>query len=52
MKKYTCEICGYIYEPTSGDPDDGVPVKTPFEEIPDSWVCPICGASKDAFELE
>ena len=50
MKKYRCGICGYIYDPKRGDPDGGIAPGTPFEEIPDDWSCPICGASKDAFE--
>jgi len=49
MNKYLCEVCGYIYDPESGDPDNGVPGNTPFEKLPDSWVCPVCGAAKDAF---
>ena len=50
MAKYKCEICGYIYDPELGDPDGGIKPGTPFEEIPDDWVCPVCGASKDQFE--
>ena len=50
MAKYKCTICGYIYDPESGDTDSGIKSGTPFEEIPDDWVCPICGASKDQFE--
>ncbi|OGC21413.1 Rubredoxin [candidate division WOR-1 bacterium RIFOXYB2_FULL_42_35] len=50
MKKYVCKVCGYIYDPEVGDPDNGVEVKTPFEKIPDTWVCPICGVGKDQFE--
>ena len=49
-KLYRCRICGYIYDPEKGDPDGGIPPGTPFEELPDDWYCPICGASKDAFE--
>lgn len=45
-------ICGYIYDPELGDPDNGVAPGTPFENIPDEWVCPICGAPKDQFEKE
>jgi len=48
--KYKCNICGYIYDPEKGDPDGGVKTGTPFEAIPDSWVCPVCGAAKDMFE--
>ena len=50
MSKYRCLICGYEYDPAVGDIDGGIQPGTPFEEIPDSWVCPICGASKDQFE--
>ncbi|MDI6851103.1 MAG: rubredoxin [bacterium] len=50
MKKYRCTICGYVYDPAVGDPDGGIAPGTPFEQIPDDWVCPICGASKEDFE--
>ena len=50
MKKYVCSLCGYEYDPATGDPDHGIPPGTAFEDIPDDWVCPLCGASKDAFE--
>ena len=50
MAKYECTVCGYIYDPELGDPDGGIKPGTPFEEIPDDWVCPVCGASKDQFE--
>jgi len=50
MAKYKCTVCGYIYDPELGDPDGGIKPGTPFEKIPDSWVCPVCGASKDQFE--
>ena len=49
MKKYECEPCGYIYDPTAGDPDGGITLGTAFEDIPDDWVCPICGLGKDDF---
>ena len=49
MKKYVCMICGYVYDPAAGDPDNGVPQRTAFEDLPDDWVCPQCGASKDKF---
>ncbi|MCC2127639.1 rubredoxin [Hominiventricola filiformis] len=49
MKKYECEPCGYIYDPTTGDPDGGIAPGTAFEDIPDDWVCPICGLGKDVF---
>jgi flavin reductase (DIM6/NTAB) family NADH-FMN oxidoreductase RutF/rubredoxin len=50
MAKYKCTVCGYIYDPQAGDPDGGIKPGTPFEQIPDDWVCPVCGASKDQFE--
>ncbi|MCU0530751.1 MAG: rubredoxin [Syntrophales bacterium] len=49
MKKYECAVCGYIYNPEEGDPDGGIAPGTPFEKIPDTWVCPICGAAKSEF---
>lgn len=52
MAKYTCSICGYIYDPASGDPDNGVNPGTAFEDLPDDWTCPVCGATKDKFEKE
>lgn len=50
MKKYECTVCGYIYDPEEGDQDNGIAKGTPFEDIPDSWVCPVCGAGKEVFE--
>lgn len=52
MKKYVCTVCGYVYDPAAGDPDNGVKPGTPFEKVPDDWSCPICGAPKDSFEAE
>ena len=49
MKKYVCEPCGYVYDPEVGDPDGGIAPGTAFEDIPDDWVCPICGMGKDVF---
>jgi rubredoxin len=49
MDKYICELCGYVYDPAVGDPDGGIAPGTAFEAIPDDWVCPVCGASKDSF---
>ncbi len=48
--KYECNICHYIYNPEDGDPVGDINPGTPFEDLPDDWVCPICGASKDQFE--
>ncbi len=50
MAKYECTVCNYIYNPEEGDPDGGIAPGTAFEDIPDDWVCPICGASKDMFK--
>jgi rubredoxin len=50
MDKYECQVCGYIYDPALGDPDNGVAAGTPFEKLPADWVCPQCGAAKDMFE--
>ncbi len=50
MDKYECTICGYIYDPAAGDPDNGIPAGTPFEKLPDDWVCPLCSVGKDQFE--
>ena len=50
MKKYTCVVCGYVYDPEQGDPDNGVAPGTAFDDIDDEWVCPECGADKDMFE--
>ncbi len=52
MDKYRCQICGYIYDPEVGDSSSGVPAGTKFEDLPDDWKCPICGADKDQFEKE
>jgi flavin reductase (DIM6/NTAB) family NADH-FMN oxidoreductase RutF/rubredoxin len=49
-KKYKCLVCGHIYDPDEGDPDSGIEAGTAFEDIPDDWMCPICGAAKDMFE--
>lgn len=50
MKKYKCLMCGYIYDPTVGDPDNGVTAGTAFDDLPDDWTCPECGVGKDEFE--
>lgn len=52
MKKYVCTACGYIYDPAAGDPDSGIAPGTPFENLPDDWVCPACGAAKSMFVEE
>ncbi len=50
MAKYKCTVCGYVYDPDKGDPDGKIKPGTPFEKLPDDWVCPVCSASKDQFE--
>ena len=50
MKKWECNVCGYIYDPEIGDPDNGVDPKTSFENLPADWTCPDCGASKEEFD--
>jgi flavin reductase (DIM6/NTAB) family NADH-FMN oxidoreductase RutF/rubredoxin len=50
MDKYVCTVCGWIYDPEKGDPDGNIKPGTKFEDIPDDWVCPVCGASKSDFE--
>lgn len=52
MEKWVCTICGYVYDPAAGDPDNGVDPGTAWEDVPSDWVCPLCGASKDDFEKE
>ena len=49
FQKYVCEPCGYVYDPALGDPDGGIAPGTPFEEIPEDWVCPFCGLGKEVF---
>ena len=50
MRKYRCTVCDYIYDPEVGDQDGGIDPGTAFEEIPDDWVCPLCGVGKEDFE--
>jgi rubredoxin len=52
MQKYVCDVCGYIYDPQEGDPDNGVAPGTKFADIPEDWVCPMCGALKEDFSPE
>jgi rubredoxin len=52
MEKYVCTVCGYVYDPEQGDPDNGVNPGTKWEDVPDDWECPVCGASKDDFDKE
>jgi len=50
IAKYECTVCGYVYDPELGDPDSSIKPGTPFEELPDTWTCPVCGAAKSEFE--
>ncbi|MDY6940288.1 MAG: rubredoxin [Cyanobacteriota bacterium] len=50
MQQYICNVCNYIYDPAKGDPDSGIEPGTPFEDIPDDWECPVCGAKKSDFQ--
>lgn len=52
MEKYVCSVCGYVYDPVDGDPENGVEPGTPFNRLPDDWTCPVCGATKDQFDKE
>ncbi len=52
MTKYVCNVCGYVYEPVDGDPDNGIAPGTPFEDIPEDWTCPLCGVGKENFSPE
>ncbi|MBF0210968.1 MAG: rubredoxin [Desulfamplus sp.] len=52
MDKYVCDLCGYVYDPAVGDPDNGVDPGTDFSKLSDDWKCPVCGASKEDFSKE
>ncbi len=52
MKSYVCTVCGYVYDPAVGDEDNGIKPGTAFENLPEEWVCPLCGVGKDQFEEE
>lgn len=52
MDRYVCTICGYVYDPEQGDPDNDVDPGTKWDDVPDDWECPVCGAGKDDFEKE
>lgn len=50
MDNYECTICGYVYNPEEGDPENGIAAGTPFEELPEDWACPLCGVGKEDFD--
>jgi rubredoxin len=50
MKKYECTVCGYVYDPEEGDSENGIEPGTSFADLPEDWVCPVCGVGKDEFE--
>ena len=50
MKKFVCTVCGYVYDEAEGIPDEGIAPNTKWEDLPEDWVCPVCGAGKDEFE--
>ena len=50
MNRWRCTVCGYIYDPEEGDPENDIDPGTPFEDLPEDWVCPDCGADQDQFE--
>jgi rubredoxin len=52
MKKYVCDVCGYVYDPAEGDSTSDIPAGTAFEDLPDDWLCPLCGVGKDQFTPE
>ena len=51
MKKYGCKVCGWIYDEAKGDPDNGIAPGTQFEDLPAEFICPLCGAPKEEFEV-
>ena len=51
MDKYVCEVCDWVYDPEVGDPEHGIAPGTAFDDIPDDWVCPLCGVGKDQFAV-
>ena len=52
MEKYVCDVCDYVYDPAVGDPDTGIAPGTAFEDLPDDWTCPVCGVTKDDFQVQ
>jgi len=52
MKRYVCDVCGYVYDEATGDPENNIVAGTKWEDLPEDWVCPLCGASKSKFSEE
>lgn len=52
MDRYVCNVCGYVYDPAEGDPENGIVPETAFEDLPEDWVCPACGVGKEHFYKE
>lgn len=52
MKKYVCDVCGFVYDEAEGHPDSGIAPGTKWEDVPADWLCPICGVSKEEFSAE
>lgn len=52
MEKWTCTVCGYVYDPSVGDSASDIAPGTAFEDLPEDWICPLCGVGKDMFEKE
>jgi len=52
MDKYVCNVCGYVYDPAIGDESQGIKPGTPFEKLPDNWICPLCEVGKEEFDKE
>ncbi len=52
MDKYVCDVCGYVYDPEAGDPENNIPAGTPFDKLPEDWVCPLCSVGKENFSKE
>ncbi|RTZ92904.1 MAG: rubredoxin [Deltaproteobacteria bacterium] len=52
MDNYVCQVCGYVYDPSQGDPESDIAPGTSFDDLPEDWVCPVCGAGKSEFEKE
>ena len=50
-RKYVCIVCGWVYDEEAGSPEDGLPPGTRWKDVPDTWVCPDCGASKSDFDM-